>query len=258
MPNGFESERQLSANEVRRAQLSLLEDVAALCRSHDILWFAAYGTLLGSIRHSGFIPWDDDVDVWIPRRDLHKFTLALQRSHLAGHLLLSGENMQNWHLDCLKLSVPNTRAQLSDGRRMPYGINIDIFPLDGYPPRISLVLDNILRVVLRCLYETRLKRLRRLVRALRLTQRLSRLRHRLASRHPAEGCAFATCLTVFNSRFKIDARAFFPPTSGKFEHLSLSIPSDSRAVLSCLYGDYLAIPDAQDRHFHDERFFVPA
>ena len=55
------------------AQLEVLQMFSQFCRENDIRWFAAYGTLLGAVRHKGFIPWDDDVDVWMLRKDYEKF-----------------------------------------------------------------------------------------------------------------------------------------------------------------------------------------
>lgn len=55
------------------AQMEVLQMFSKFCKENDIRWFAAYGTLLGAVRHKGFIPWDDDVDVWMLRKDYEKF-----------------------------------------------------------------------------------------------------------------------------------------------------------------------------------------
>lgn len=54
------------------AEMEVLQKVAEICDRHNIVWYAAYGTLLGAIRHEGFVPWDDDIDIWVKRNDYNR------------------------------------------------------------------------------------------------------------------------------------------------------------------------------------------
>ena len=63
------------------AELSVLSEIDKVCRKHDIKYFADWGTLLGTVRHGGFIPWDDDLDICMMRKDYQKF-LAIAKAEL--------------------------------------------------------------------------------------------------------------------------------------------------------------------------------
>ena len=63
----------LSLEEIKKVELDALCELDRVCKAHGLSYFLAYGTLLGALRHQGFIPWDDDVDVHMPREDYERF-----------------------------------------------------------------------------------------------------------------------------------------------------------------------------------------
>ena len=115
---------------IRQIQLEILDDVDRFCREKDVRYSLGYGTLLGAIRHKGFIPWDDDIDLIMPRPDYDRF-LAEYRSERNEVIDL------NAHPACVETFAKVSRKgtlMVDDmlGRGM-WGINVDIFPLDGIP-----------------------------------------------------------------------------------------------------------------------------
>ena len=66
--------KQLNLEQIKQEELSILSFIDSLCRKHDIRYCLAYGTLLGAVRHQGFIPWDDDIDICMPRPDSVSYT----------------------------------------------------------------------------------------------------------------------------------------------------------------------------------------
>ena len=58
--------------ELKEIQLGILRKVDELCKAHHLKYFMSDGTLLGAVRHKGYIPWDDDLDIWMPRKDYEK------------------------------------------------------------------------------------------------------------------------------------------------------------------------------------------
>ena len=64
--------RELTLEEVQNISLEIFTKFDEICREHNLKYFMMYGTLLGAVRHKGFIPWDDDIDVWMFREDYNK------------------------------------------------------------------------------------------------------------------------------------------------------------------------------------------
>ncbi len=64
---------KMTIKEIQGVSLDILKDVQSFCESHNISYSLAYGTLIGAIRHKGFVPWDDDIDILIPRSDFERF-----------------------------------------------------------------------------------------------------------------------------------------------------------------------------------------
>ena len=124
--------KEMSLLDIQSISLEILKDVHSFCESHNIRYSLAYGTLLGAVRHKGFIPWDDDVDIVIPRPDFERFCKEYQSSQ--GYTIYVPEDGKNYL----------TFARVCDNNRTdvdakfpwcvePTGVWIDVFPLDGMP-----------------------------------------------------------------------------------------------------------------------------
>ena len=120
---------------IREKQLELLKIFVSVCQQLNLKWYCVCGTALGAVKYGGYIPWDDDIDLALPRADYDKF-LEKAAALLPEHIFL-----QNYHTDpaypheTSKLRNSET-AQIETGVKhinMNHGIYIDIFPLDGHP-----------------------------------------------------------------------------------------------------------------------------
>ena len=118
------------------ATLSVLEVVEGICRRHNLEYFADYGTLLGAVRHGGFIPWDDDFDISMKREDYMRFIKYAQEELPKDYLALSFyTNYQYDNYLCRVVSrdfVCIEEEFLRDNHCFPYITGIDIFPLDNF------------------------------------------------------------------------------------------------------------------------------
>lgn len=126
-------EKEISLQEQKKIEIEILDYLDTICQKHSIQYFLAAGTLLGAIRHKGFIPWDDDIDVILLRDDYEKLIKVLENEKSKYKLLSRNTNSQYFYLFS-KLVDSDTCLIESDVPQIPeYGIYIDIFPLDYLP-----------------------------------------------------------------------------------------------------------------------------
>uniref|UniRef100_UPI004025715B LicD family protein n=1 Tax=Lachnospira sp. TaxID=2049031 RepID=UPI004025715B len=119
------------------AEIEVLNEVDRICRQHDIQYFADWGTLLGTIRHKGFVPWDDDMDITMKREDYTRFCQIVQQEH--GDLEIINFHTDPEWKDMLSRvingrSVNYTEEHLRKYHGFPYVAGLDIFPLDYVAP----------------------------------------------------------------------------------------------------------------------------
>lgn len=115
--------KQLTIEEKRKIQLQMLDEFDAFCRKHDLRYSLAYGTLIGAIRHKGFIPWDDDVDIIMPMPDMLK-AKELLKSDLIKISDVDSEHHYGYHFP----RISHKMSYSLDGLiSKSYGVNIDLY-----------------------------------------------------------------------------------------------------------------------------------
>lgn len=121
-------------DEMKSIALEILKDVAAFCDANSIRYYLAYGTMLGAVRHSGFIPWDDDIDIMMPRKDYEKFIEHYNNINKY-YRVCSIDNDYEYPYTMAKVFDLRTEMiDLTHRKQYKYaGVFIDIFPVDGLP-----------------------------------------------------------------------------------------------------------------------------
>ena len=120
---------ELSLEERKKIVVEVLDDFVSVCERNGIDYYLAYGTLLGAIRHNGFIPWDDDVDVWVPIDQYEKCLAALEKE--SAYKVINQLTTENYLHPFSKLAHRETQFIDEQGTRLDWGVYIDIFPLVG-------------------------------------------------------------------------------------------------------------------------------
>ena len=118
--------------ELKQLQLDLLDTVAEFCKNNEICYWLDFGTLLGAVRHGGYIPWDDDIDIGMPRSDFEKFIRSFNVPG-ARYQVHCFENNKTFYYPYAKVLDSKTVLFEPDENGIKLSVNIDVFPYDNAP-----------------------------------------------------------------------------------------------------------------------------
>ncbi len=250
--------------EVQQVQLELLRKFVQLCEENNIAYYAVYGTLLGAERHKGFIPWDDDVDVAIWRKDAEKLKQIVKKSPIDSCDFVFSDEEKDFHCNVIKFQNRNTTSvNLHFFDPMgKYGIGIDVEIIDytfsGY--RLRKAKHSLLQFIYQLLYmkqygETffllqniapkRKKRLKALSSRVKKNT-LIKWMERVAGSH-----GFGKkCCSIYTYEQHHDLRSDWFRQSRKlpFEGMQISAPLHYTECLKSMYGeDYNQLPPENER-----------
>ncbi len=124
--------RELDITEIKRIQLELLKVVDSYCLANSIKYSIAYGTLIGALRHKGYIPWDDDIDIIMMRSDYEVF-LKKFNNFDSKYAVVSTESHPRYYAPYANVYMTNTILEEESNHWVTMGVKIDIFPVDHVP-----------------------------------------------------------------------------------------------------------------------------
>lgn len=126
--------REITHEELKQIQLGILDKVHDFCEKNGITYFLSSGTLIGAVRHKGYIPWDDDLDLYMPRADYDKFIKLFSANSPENTKLLSLETDKKYQYPFAKVIDDRTEmVEALFGESFRIGVYIDIFPLENVP-----------------------------------------------------------------------------------------------------------------------------
>lgn len=128
--------RELSLQETKEIEFGVLKELDSFCKKNNIRYFISHGTLLGAIRYKGFIPWDDDIDVLIPREDYKRLVATYQDNDR--YRLYAYEKDPGFLFTYAKLcDVTTVKEEPGHKTGVSLGLDVDLFPLDAWDDDID-------------------------------------------------------------------------------------------------------------------------
>ena len=264
-----EEGKELSLREIQMVEYQLLCKLVELLEKHNLRYFLTGGTLLGAIRHNGFIPWDDDIDVLVPRDDYEKLRELVKR-HETGGLDLKIPEDNGYFFPFIKAIDKRYVVRDYDfHEHLEQYIWVDIFPLDHFPDDTKehrkwvKKLENA-RVVLqfaKCNHKAATTRRRKIAFVgtktvafmyggiHNLSMYIDKLaikmnRKFITSNHAGNGT------WPSNTRDYFEMDELFPTTEHIFEDRMFRIPGKYDSFLTKFYGDYMTLPPEDKRIDH--------
>lgn len=254
--------RELSLDESRKIMIDMLEEIDEYCRNNNIQYFLTGGTLLGAIRHNGFIPWDDDIDIALKRNDYEKLINDFKSS--SGNVeILCYKNKKNYIWPAAKV-VNNKTVLIENGiEKAKIGIFLDMFPLDYINGdyefaksfvRKVLMWKNILTLKYlkisnrRPLYKNIIiivSKLFYLIPDKLIIKKIDSLSQTYAGQHESKYlCNFSGAWGV---REIVKSEAFDKSIDHVFENRIFKIPYEYDYILQKIYGNYMELPPEEKR-----------
>ena len=255
----------LSGVAIQDALFRILQDFAGYCDRNGLTYWLAGGTLLGAVRHGGFIPWDDDIDVYMPRKDYLDFIAALRENPVGDHYRAVALELDNSPYPFIQLLDLDTKITNSNSS-LHTSLWLDIFPVDCMDTSV-VENDRFFRKIRHCAWMLEIasiERVRGRTAAVRLAKAavitLAKIRGathygqrlldtvRRASRPDSPLCGNA----VWGPGRKgiLPREALFPCSTIAFRGIKFMAPHDPHAYLSAIYGDYMKIPPENQRVSH--------
>ncbi len=261
----YKKYRELELSEgvtLRALQEKLLEIFLyfkKICEDNNLVYWCGGGTMLGAVRHGGFIPWDDDLDVFMPRKDYDKlFQIWNEVADSSKYVLVRTDREHNYHHTAMNLVDVTTTYinRHSENEDIYHGCYIDVIPFEGCPNSKLGRAKQIYHSIIYDIYNVqrlpdnqgRLLRLPTKI-ALGLVKRPEK-RYKIWTKHQKEMIKndFFTSkyvketVTSFKGLFRTYPRGMFETIEILFEGIKVKIPAGYDGYMKRIYGDYMKIP----------------
>ena len=254
------NKRRLNSDGTKTISLDILVDVAIFCEKNNIKYYLSCGTLLGAIRHKGFIPWDDDVDIMMPRPDYDRF---LDTYNNDKYKLCKPSKGRYYYAKVYDSNTIKIEKGVDYKKYQPLGVDIDIFPLDGIVNDEVIIkklhnksakLELLLRLSNQPIFYRKnpLKCINRIIPRIIGSKNIVRMIEKNAQTYKYEDSEYVIRMrntpNGFTGALKKDV--YDPPIKKEFEGHMFYVPRDYDTWLTRFYGDYMKLPPKEKQIAH--------
>jgi lipopolysaccharide cholinephosphotransferase len=278
--NSFYELPEEEREKLKQCMLKIYQDVANVCDKYNLCIMLGGGSVLGAVRHQGFIPWDDDLDAMMPRADYNKLLAVIEKELADDYFMYAPHTEMRQSLLCIVMKKNTIMRTLNDDDSVVSGVKIDIFPIEQVPDNVIkksfiISISFILQLIIKCIekYKQKNQYLKRIMLRKIKTSCIyymimffgflfsivplkSLYRWHEAVLSSGKGKKFATIAGGRGGYIKetLPNDVFFPVSEGCFESIKVNLPNKPDIYLSNLYGDYMRIPpvEKRERHFYVE------
>ena len=256
--------KYLTLEEYHAVLFDMLKQVDAICHAERLRYFLSGGTLLGAVRHKGFIPWDDDIDLMMPRPDYEIFLKKAEKRLPKRYVLAFPDRTKDYSQPWIRIF--DTQVAVDDSgmqRTLTQSLFVDIFPVDGLPRNETIsnlafkrvrAWDILLKSARRkALYPyERLQTLKKIMMKLTHVRSLPKYAvslNKAARRYSFEKAHYAGVMatTHYGNREKMPVEVFRGSVLVPFEGGMFPAPIGYHTYLKRLYGDYMVLPPEEKR-----------
>ena len=265
---GIRYQEVTDIREIQQMELGIMEYIHEVCQKIGVKYFLAYGSLIGAVRHKGFIPWDDDMDICMLREDYEKLQDYLISNPDERYEVMSYKNNLNYVYPFMKVQDNQTYLLEEDVRiDSNMGIYVDIFPVDGYEDD-SVFKDKMTRLIkkrqLSCytfkgitntksLLNSLIRYISVIVFYFTNTNKYIRGIDDLAQSRKVDDYELVDYLIYKDMHKPVWKREWLEQTiMGVFEGKEFMIPKNYHEILTSDYGDYMQLPPVELRFSHHD------
>ena len=246
--------------DVQLKSLDILLFFKEFCEKHNLLFYFCGGCCIGTLRHKGFIPWDDDVDVFMPRKDYERLKVLWKQEVPEGKYSFCRVDESHFVRSQLTAIVDNETTFIKENQKdldIPHGIRLEIIPLDGCPnSRIKRAIQLMWGLVYQVfclqqpptskgkLFELAGKAALAVFPSWKARAKVWKFAEKQMSKYPIEKCSKVTELCVRWNYMKNEypQSAFAKAVYKEFEGYQMPIPVGYDAYLRIAFGDYMQVP----------------
>lgn len=253
--------REIRTIELKSIQLDILQKIDSFCQENNINYFLSYGTLIGCIRHNGYIPWDDDIDICMPRPDYERF-ITLFNKNTDQHKVIEHRIENSYKLPFAKVYNTNTIMNEDMYIKDSFGVYIDIFPIDGINSskqiKQSLFLNKLLntkRAIINNNKRSILKRAlltlgKAIIYPITIHYIINKITKIATATSYVDAKFVANIVSPYGECEIMPKEYFNELNTHSFEGKNFKIPKEFDKYLKSIYGEYMVLPPIEKQISH--------